>query len=259
MLGYDHHYKNNKIFRTNDGSLSDSNYATYGEPQSRSPYTWLHPASTYSTSVTNPDQPYAPGCQDIAGSNESLNSVTSSIQVPTFQKRYLLQLFLFVCLLYKSFLQFTSISFLVKSISASTSEQFDKGPADDAPATASPWPGDAATSGADVRQPLGEELRILDRGLHRQSRERVLRYSLPGATQRFAVQVATDVTVEEHEHRGGVIAWARGKCCGRGELSLRLSLRRSRFESLSSEHGFSSRQANGCRDSEVEKGVGRGA
>jgi hypothetical protein len=62
------------LLRTNDGSLSDSNYATYGDARS-SPYTWLQPASTYSTSAAHADAPF-----DIAGSNESLNSVTSSIQ-----------------------------------------------------------------------------------------------------------------------------------------------------------------------------------
>jgi len=84
--------------RTNDGSLSDSNYATFAE--SRSPFSWLHPASTYSSSVANsanpclnpanpnlnPDHPF-----DISCSNESLNSVTSSIQVgrySVYQNRF---------------------------------------------------------------------------------------------------------------------------------------------------------------------------
>jgi len=65
-------------------------------------------------------------------------------------------------------------SFFVKLVPASKSEQSDQGPSDDAPATTSPWSGDATTSGADVRQPLGEELRVLDGGLYRSSRERIL-------------------------------------------------------------------------------------
>ena len=35
----------------NDGSMSDSNYATYGDLKQRSPYSWLQPASTYAASV----------------------------------------------------------------------------------------------------------------------------------------------------------------------------------------------------------------
>ena len=50
----------------NDGSLSDSNYATYGG--------WLQPASTYASG-----DPWG-RTSDVMGSNESLNSVSSSIQ-----------------------------------------------------------------------------------------------------------------------------------------------------------------------------------
>ncbi len=50
-----------------------SNFENY-----RNPYSWLHPASTYSMSSGNNDG-YNSGF-DVVGSNESLNSVTSSIQ-----------------------------------------------------------------------------------------------------------------------------------------------------------------------------------
>ena len=99
--------------KNNDGSLSDSNYATYGDlPQpgrAASPFSWLQPASTYAAASSNtggapqslPYQPQAgnveaynlwvvqqmsgeanlgPNSSDILGSNESLNSVSSSIQ-----------------------------------------------------------------------------------------------------------------------------------------------------------------------------------
>ena len=67
------HQRNN----TNDGSLSDSNYATYSELQqgkSSGPYQWLQPASTYSG--------FNKEVQDqlLAGSSESLHSVSSSIK-----------------------------------------------------------------------------------------------------------------------------------------------------------------------------------
>ena len=93
-------HRPNKI---NDGSLSDSNYATYtdlqgmrgpgpGQQQHQSPYSWLQPASTYSpSSVQDPYAPWmgnqppsdmesAASFSDVMGSNESLNSVSSSIQ-----------------------------------------------------------------------------------------------------------------------------------------------------------------------------------
>ena len=71
----------------NDGSLSDSNYAVY-EPRN---YSWLQPASTYNMGL-QPEYGTTRGQQleshhqhlelssDIMGSNESLNSVSSSIQ-----------------------------------------------------------------------------------------------------------------------------------------------------------------------------------
>ena len=66
----------------NDGSLSDSNYAVY-EPRN-SPYSWLQPASTYSTGLQPTSEYGALGqhemSSDMMGSNESLNSVSSSIQ-----------------------------------------------------------------------------------------------------------------------------------------------------------------------------------
>ncbi|QQP48722.1 Neuron navigator 2like [Caligus rogercresseyi] len=62
----------------NDGSLSDSNYATYSEiNRSSSPYSWLQPASTYAHAVVDPYSAW----NESMGSNESLNSsVSSSIQ-----------------------------------------------------------------------------------------------------------------------------------------------------------------------------------
>ena len=82
--------------KINDGSLSDSNYCSF-EPSNRSssPYSWLQPASTYATNMglqpANHEPTYAsrpmimPGEEmtcpnDLMGSNESLNSVSSSIQ-----------------------------------------------------------------------------------------------------------------------------------------------------------------------------------
>lgn len=70
----------------NDGSLSDSNYAVY-EPRN---YSWLQPASTYNMGL-QPEYGTPRGqleshhqhlelSSDIMGSNESLNSVSSSIQ-----------------------------------------------------------------------------------------------------------------------------------------------------------------------------------
>ncbi len=69
----------------NDGSLSDSNYTTYSEigRSGAQNYAWLGPASTYV------HDPYAPWSNegvgevistDVMGSNESLTSVSSSIQ-----------------------------------------------------------------------------------------------------------------------------------------------------------------------------------
>ena len=91
--------------KINDGSLSDSNYCTYEHARSSSPYSWLQPASTYAANMglQQPNaveqQPYRrsnPMVQqhppshtsenltstptDLLGSNESLNSVSSSIQ-----------------------------------------------------------------------------------------------------------------------------------------------------------------------------------
>lgn len=83
--------------RANDGSLSDSNYATYSEIQgmrsgSQSPFSWLQPASTYASLQDpypqwngNPHDPsetssFSGIASDAMGSNESLNSVSSSIQ-----------------------------------------------------------------------------------------------------------------------------------------------------------------------------------
>ena len=77
----------------NDGSMSDSNYATYGELKQRSPYSWLQPASTYAASLQqengylglygrigeNHESSTISGV-DPMGSSESLTSVTSSIQ-----------------------------------------------------------------------------------------------------------------------------------------------------------------------------------
>jgi len=55
----------------NDGSVSDSNYATYSELGMRGgPYQWLQPANTYS-GWTNPEE---------MGSSESINSISSSIK-----------------------------------------------------------------------------------------------------------------------------------------------------------------------------------
>ena len=93
-------YKNLIFFspRVNDGSLSDSNYMAYEANRSSSPYSWLQPASTYAAIGKN--EPYQQQQQqqprehprtleeisstvcasDILGSNESLNSVSSSIQ-----------------------------------------------------------------------------------------------------------------------------------------------------------------------------------
>ena len=85
--------------KINDGSLSDSNYCTYQGLRSSSPsYSWLHPASTYIQSGSGTsgndhyqariaNDPYGrlipeegtPG-NELLGSNESLNSVSSSIQ-----------------------------------------------------------------------------------------------------------------------------------------------------------------------------------
>ena len=70
----------------NDGSLSDSNYAVY---ETRN-YSWLQPASTYNMGL-QPEYGTPRGqleshhqhlelSSDIMGSNESLNSVSSSIQ-----------------------------------------------------------------------------------------------------------------------------------------------------------------------------------
>ncbi|XP_040570046.1 uncharacterized protein sick [Lepeophtheirus salmonis] len=70
----------------NDGSLSDSNYATYSEIQgnrggSSSPYSWLQPASTYANSVVDPYSAWNDvSSSEAMGSTESLNSVSSSIQ-----------------------------------------------------------------------------------------------------------------------------------------------------------------------------------
>ena len=83
--------------RVNDGSLSDSNYVAYEANRSSSPYSWMQPASTYAAIGKN--EPYQQQQQqqqqhprtleeisstvcasDILGSNESLNSVSSSIQ-----------------------------------------------------------------------------------------------------------------------------------------------------------------------------------
>ena len=92
--------------KINDGSLSDSNYISY--ERSSSPYSWLQPASTYTannmvptvgTSNMQEHQVYGRAnggtlvppsdahgdlghahLTDILGSNESLNSVSSSIQ-----------------------------------------------------------------------------------------------------------------------------------------------------------------------------------
>ena len=71
--------------KVNDGSLSDSNYY---ENRSSSPYSWLQPASTYASTNLQPVNTYQNGMHqnnpteepDILGSNESLNSVSSSIQ-----------------------------------------------------------------------------------------------------------------------------------------------------------------------------------
>ena len=59
-----------------DGSVSDSNYSSYSEIQgqrggSRSPYQWLQPSSTYGGWS---------GMEDPLGSQESINSISSSIQ-----------------------------------------------------------------------------------------------------------------------------------------------------------------------------------
>jgi hypothetical protein len=71
----------------NDGSMSDSNYATYSDLK----HSWMQPASTYATSVQDHYMVYDNGetassfsgissYNDPMGSNESLNSVSSSIQ-----------------------------------------------------------------------------------------------------------------------------------------------------------------------------------
>ena len=76
----------------NDGSMSDSTYATYGELKQRSPYSWLQPASTYAASLQQEnfglygrigeghEAPSTAASIDPMGSSESLTSVTSSIQ-----------------------------------------------------------------------------------------------------------------------------------------------------------------------------------
>ena len=77
----------------NDGSMSDSTYATYGELKQRSPYSWLQPASTYAASLQQENNyglygrigegheaALAAASGDPMGSSESLTSVTSSIQ-----------------------------------------------------------------------------------------------------------------------------------------------------------------------------------
>ena len=89
----------------NDGSVSDSNYATFnelrnGQNANCSPYSWLQPASTYAATVQDHFNMYENGgggggdgvggaetassfsglSHDPLGSSESLNSVSSSIQ-----------------------------------------------------------------------------------------------------------------------------------------------------------------------------------
>ena len=77
--------------RVNDGSLSDSNYVAYeAANRASSPYSWLQPASTYAA-IGSKNEVYQQHHSsrpleelashiDILGSNESLNSVSSSIQ-----------------------------------------------------------------------------------------------------------------------------------------------------------------------------------
>jgi neuron navigator 2 len=68
------HHRNN----ANDGSLSDSNYATYSELMQggggKSVYPWLQPASTYAGFGQEV------GGEELAGSRDSLHSVSSSIK-----------------------------------------------------------------------------------------------------------------------------------------------------------------------------------
>ena len=110
MLDKIHQKRQHRPGKNNDGSLSDSNYATYGmmdvQQQQRvaSPFSWLQPACTYaaaSSSSAATSLLHQPGNNDaynnwvaqqmsntgtgplsfdITGSNESINSVSSSIQ-----------------------------------------------------------------------------------------------------------------------------------------------------------------------------------
>jgi neuron navigator 2 len=80
--------------KVHDGSLSDSNYVAYeAAARASSPYSWLQPASTYAANIAHhstadpyqqqqvrPLEEVSTMSSDILASNESLNSVSSSIQ-----------------------------------------------------------------------------------------------------------------------------------------------------------------------------------
>ena len=77
LLGQIQQKRQQRQNKSIDGSISDSNYSSYSEIQgmrggSKSPYQWMQPSSTYGGwSSTN---------EENLGSNESLNSVSSSIK-----------------------------------------------------------------------------------------------------------------------------------------------------------------------------------
>jgi len=77
LLGQIQQKRQQRKNKSIDGSISDSNYSSYSEIQgmrggSKSPYQWMQPSSTYSG--------WSSAHEENLGSNESLNSVSSSIK-----------------------------------------------------------------------------------------------------------------------------------------------------------------------------------
>eukprot|EP00090_Calanus_glacialis_P010676 TRINITY_DN19122_c0_g1_i1.p1 TRINITY_DN19122_c0_g1~~TRINITY_DN19122_c0_g1_i1.p1 ORF type:complete len:1943 (-),score=331.98 TRINITY_DN19122_c0_g1_i1:185-6013(-) len=77
LLGQIQQKRQQRQNKSIDGSISDSNYSSYSEIQgmrggSKSPYQWMQPSSTYSG--------WSSAHEENLGSNESLNSVSSSIK-----------------------------------------------------------------------------------------------------------------------------------------------------------------------------------
>jgi len=77
LLGQIQQKRQQRQNKSIDGSVSDSNYSSYSEIQgmrggSKSPYQWMQPSSTYSG--------WSSAHEENLGSNESLNSVSSSIK-----------------------------------------------------------------------------------------------------------------------------------------------------------------------------------